>query len=87
MNGPGDKLKAFMSKFIKPKSTQAYNYVQGAVSGEGDLKQGRSTRRAMKNLKKQGLTGDPYADEVKMYGPQKDPLNPEVVSHEKQRRK
>jgi len=76
MNGPGDKLKAFMSKFIKPKPTQAYNYVQG-----------RNTKRTMKNLKKQGLTGDPYADEVKMYGPQKDPLNPEVVSHEKQRRR
>ena len=87
MNGPGDKLKAFMSKFIKPKSTQAYDYVQGAVSGEGELYQGRNTKRAMKNLKKQGLTGDPYADEVKMYGTQNPPLNPEVVSHEKQRRK
>ena len=41
----------------------------------------------MKNLKKQGLTGDPYADEVKMYGPQKTPLNPDHVSHEEQRRR
>lgn len=76
MNGPGDKLKAFMSKFIKPKPT----------SGEGELYQGRNTKRAMKNLKKQGLTGDPYADEVKIYGTQNPPLNP-IISHEKQRRK
>ena len=49
MNGPGDKLRAFMSKFIKPK---------GHVVG------GRDTNKALKKLKKQGLDDPIVANEI-----------------------
>jgi len=49
MNGPGDKLRAFMSKFIKPK---------------GNLVGGRDTNKALKKLKKQGLDDPKVANEI-----------------------
>jgi len=63
MTGPGDKLKAFMRKFIGPKSQQAYRQVQHSVSGKGDVR-GVKKRKLM-----QGLTGDPVKDNEILYGP------------------
>lgn len=63
MKGPGDKLKEFMSRFIGPKSGKAYRQVQHSISSKGDL-----TGVKKRKLKK-GLTGDPYEDERRLYGP------------------
>ena len=49
MNGLGDKLRVFMSKFIKPK---------------GNLVGGRDTNKALKKLKKQGLDDPKIANEI-----------------------
>lgn len=66
MNGPGDKLRAFMSKFIKPK---------GHVVG------GRDTNKALKKLKKQGLDDPKIANEI-LYNkktPHVEELNQQMV--------
>jgi hypothetical protein len=63
MTGPGDKLKAFMQRFIGPKSQQAYRQVQHSVSGKGDVR-GVKKRKLM-----EGLTGDPVKDNEILYGP------------------
>ena len=50
MNGPGDKLRAFMSKVIKPKG--------------GHVVEGRDTNKALKKLKKKGLDNPVIANEI-----------------------
>lgn len=50
MKGPGDKLRNFMSKLIKPKHP-------GQVTG-------RDTKRALRRLKKKGLDDPAVANEI-----------------------
>jgi len=49
MTGPGDKLKAFMQKLIKPN---------------GNVVGGRDTKKALKKLKKKGLDDPSVANEL-----------------------
>ena len=62
MSGPGDKFKAFMQRFIGPKSQKPFRQVQHSISNSGDV-----TGVRKRKLKK-GLTGDPYEDERRLYG-------------------
>ena len=67
MNGPGDKLRAFMNKFIKPKG--------------GHVVEGRDTDKALKKLKKQGLEDPKIANEI-LYNkktPDVEELNQQMV--------
>lgn len=81
MSGPGDKLKAFMQRFIGPKSQQAYRQVQHSVSGQGDVR-GVKKRKLM-----EGLTGDPYKDEKILYGESKESIFNRPLTVEDQRPK
>tara|TARA_R100000231_G_scaffold2747_7_gene4975 strand:+ start:4865 stop:5263 length:399 start_codon:yes stop_codon:yes gene_type:complete len=78
--GPGDKLKAFMQRFIGPKSQQAYRQVQHSVSGKGDVR-GVKKRKLM-----QGLTGDPVKDNEILYGPTPESKFNRPLTVEEQRR-
>ena len=80
MTGPGDKLKAFMRRFIGPKSQQAYRQVQHSVSGKGDVK-GVKKRKLM-----EGLTGDPVKDNEILYGPTPESKFNRPLTVEEQRR-
>jgi hypothetical protein len=78
--GPGDKLKAFMQRFIGPKSQQAYRQVQHSVSGKGDVR-GVKKRKLM-----EGLTGDPVKDSEILYGPTSESKFNRPLTVEEQRR-
>ena len=51
MNGPGDKLRNFMNKFIKSKNS-------GNVTG------GRDTNKALEKLRKKGLDDPIVANKI-----------------------
>ena len=57
MTGPGDKLREFMSRFIGPKSQQAFRQVQGSITNPGSV---RGVKRKKKNV-------IPFDEAVQMY--------------------
>lgn len=70
MKGPGDKIKAFMQKLIKPN---------------GNVVGGRDTNKALKNLKKKGLDDPSVANEL-LYNkktPTNEELNQQMTQRNK----
>ena len=66
MTGPGEKLREFISKFIGPKSQQPFRQIEHqSISSTGDLTGVKKRKRKLKKC----LTGDPYEDERRLYGP------------------
>ena len=46
----------------------------------GEVTGGRSSKKAIKSMKKSGLTGDPYADEKILFNKSRPPLNQEQLT-------